>query len=317
MPKPPATPDRCVELWIKYHRDHGTVPKSLISYEQDTKRAIKIFAANGRETLPYRWTEADLLWIKKYWESDHIRPDGTRKGPLVVKTVKGYINAISRIAEYYGNDVGKTARIRYQQDMRPNVDWLDFDDAIKVINADMTPFQRAAIHFMLQLAMRRVECIRMKVDMVDFRDNSLNVDGKGHKRRTVFFHRDTDKILAAWMEARSELKREALAFARRTHRKFVDSDALFVWRCGPELRPYSEKGTGFDKQVTNKLSKQLGMKIKNHTLRRTWGREMHYRGNVDILEISLVYGHSNPITTMKYIGMDRKRLAEIMNKVPF
>jgi len=293
------------------------MPKCISDYEMGAKRTIEIFAANGKETLPYKWTEKELLWIKKYWESDHVRPDGTRSGPLAVKTVKVYMCILTSIAKHYGNDVGKTARLKYKQDTRPSVDWLTFDDAKKLIGAYMTPLQRIAIHLMLQLAMRRVECIRMKADIGDLDRRSFNVDGKAHKRRTVPFHRDTDRILAAWMEVRSELEREAKAFARRTHRKFVNSDALLVWRCGPELRPYSEKGTGFDKQITNKLSKQLGMKIRNHTLRRTWGRETHYVGKADISELSLVYGHSNPVTTMRYIGVDGERLVETVNKTPF
>jgi integrase len=119
------------------------------------------------------------------------------------------------------------------------------------------------------------------------------------------------------MEEREELRQEAMAYARSTHRKFIDSDALLVFRRGPGIYVYSEKGTGFDKQVKDKLSEQTGMKIKNHTLRRTWSRETYYRGRADLLDISAIYGHSSEATTAKYIGVDKKRMRDTMEKTPF
>jgi integrase len=98
---------------------------------------------------------------------------------------------------------------------------------------------------------------------------------------------------------------------------FVDSDHLFVHRKGSKLLPYSEKGTGFDRQVKDKITAQTGIKVKNHTLRRTWGRETHYRGGVSLADLAKIYGHSSEVMTMNYIGVDKKRMTEVMKKIPY
>ena len=317
MPKPPATPERCVELWIKYHEEHDTMPRSITDYRLNALRAIAIFKANAKETLPYKWKEKDLRWIKKYWENNHIKPNGERSGPLAVKTIKVYMCTISLLAAHYKNNVGKEAKMRYRQDVRPNVDWLEYEDILKILGSNMNPMQRLAFNFEAQIGMRRIDIIRMKNKMIDFKHGLIEVDGKGHKARTVYFHRDTPDALEKYLAWKEELRQKAIRHARKHHTKFVDSDYLLVYRQGSKLLPYSEKGTGFDKQFVQKLTKLTGIKIKNHTLRRTWGREAYYRGGMDIVDIAAVYGHSNIITTLKYIGADEKRVRAAMDKLPY
>ncbi|MDR0778624.1 MAG: site-specific integrase [Methanomassiliicoccaceae archaeon] len=317
MSKLPETAERCVELWIKYHEDHETLPKSIGRYQGDSLRAIRIFRFFEKQDLPYKWEEDDLIWIKKYWLSDHVKPDGKKSKPLAISTVKGYIDVISLLAAHYGNNVGKMSKIKYGQDERPNVDWLEFGDIVKLLNHPMDPLQRAAIHCMANLAMRRIECIRLKLRMINFVIRTVEVDGKGHKRRILPFHRNSDPIFMEWLEDREKLREKAMAFARKHHRKFVDCDSFFVFRRGPGIFAYSEKGNGFDKQVKDKLTKETGIKIKNHTLRRTWGRETYYRGGAKMRDISAIYGHSSEITTERYIGVDNRRVKETMEKTPY
>ena len=317
MPKHPATPERCIELWLQYLEERKRSPKTLKGYKFAATQAVKIFRTNGRVDHPCQWKEKDLLWIRAYWERGHMRLDGTKSKPLAVKSIKGYMTVISLLAAHYGNDVGKKAKFRYEQDVRPNVEWYEFDVIKKILSAPMTPFQRAAIHFMAQLAWRRVECVRLKLNMIEWNKRTIVVDGKGHKLRSVPFHRETECILGAWLKERARLREDAIAYARKHHRTFVDSDYVLVFKKGPGIYAYSEHGSGFDKEVTGKLSKQLGMRITNHALRRTWGREVFYRGNAKLLDIGKVYGHSSEAMTELYIGIDEKRIAETMEKTPY
>jgi integrase len=317
MGRHPATAERCIEVWIRWNIDHGVLPKSIQSYRMSAARAIKIFKANNKETLPYKWKETDLYWIKNYWESEHMGPDGSKCKPLAVKTVKVYMAVISMLAAHFNNNVGKEARIRYAQDMRPNTDWLPYDDMVKVLDFEMDPLQRAAINLMACMGLRRVEIIRLKFNMIDWKNSRIDVDGKAHKKRTVPFHRDTEAVLKAWMEEREALRRKAMAYARTKHMNFIDTDAVFVFKKSQGIYAFSEKGTGFDKRVKDKLTKQTGVKVKNHSLRRTFGRESHYRGDMSMLDLSIIYGHSSERMTADYIGADQERIKEAMKKVPF
>ena len=72
------------------------------------------------------------------------------------------------------------------------------------------------------------------------------------------------------------------------------------------------KGGAIDNHL-RELSDRAGFDFSNHTLRRTFGREL-YRSEVSIVVIATILGHNSIQTTMKYLGISMDDMTAAMEK---
>ena len=86
---------------------------------------------------------------------------------------------------------------------------------------------------------------------------------------------------------------------------------LLVYLRNGRLHQYEEiKGRAIDDHI-KQLSERTGIEFSNHTLRRTFGREL-YRSGVDITVIATIFGHSSTTQTLKYLGLELDDMAKAM-----
>lgn len=302
----PSSVEACITGWADHYRSHNMPPETIASYVQTVNIVLKNLREGKREELPFKWLPEDAYWLINFWN---------QKG-LAVTTQRGYLFAMNSLAKFHDNFLIDRERIRWPADVRPNVDWLTLDEAKKIQSCWKDKKQSLAIHLMLNLALRRIEVIRLSVADIhtDSQIPYIDVDGKSHKRRSIPFSRDTKRILDDWLRVRCDLVDEARAVSRKTHRKFVDDGSLIVYRRGSRISGYSE--SGFDKAVILEVNRSSGLYFSNHTLRRTWGRVTYYEGGADILDISHIYGHSSITQTMKYIGVKADEMQKAILKTP-
>jgi|GEM_PF-2656996 len=312
MSKNPQTAESCINGWIQWHTKYGTLPKTIRGYKSIAGLIVKTFREMGLTDLPYRWKDADVLAIRKYWADEG----------LSVKTKKGYYFVLTAFAKHYGNDVGERNKMRWEYDPRPNVKWLTLDQVRVVMATPMTEMEAMCIHFMLCMGLRRVEVIRAKLKDIhpDGEYPYVFVDGKGHKRRKVPFNWSTADVLGKWMKRRAELVKLGQKKATHKHKHFVDSDNLIVYERNGEIHPYSElHPNGFDAAVVTSVSIRCHIPFSNHTLRRTFGRELYYKDvdPIDIVTLSNLYGHESINQTKAYIGPDPRRMAQGILKTAY
>lgn len=83
-------------------------------------------------------------------------------------------------------------------------------------------------------------------------------------------------------------------------------EQLLIWG-HYENRPtggcYTERSHSLNRAVIHKVRDRAGFNFSNHTLRRTFGRTL-YRAGIPIETISKLYGHDDPRTTIRYLGID-------------
>lgn len=317
MARYPTTAEGCIDTWLQAHVKKGTLPKTRKGYLQTANLVIKTFRELKRSDLPYKWTDDDLRTIRKYW----VDKD------LAVKSQKGYDFVVCSIAAFYKNDVGKRNPIRWPHDTRPNVKWLNLQqarDLIKFITDEnkASALEALCIYFMLGMGLRRVEVIRLRVQDIHANDPipHVTVDGKGHKPRNVPFARDTVYFLERWLRRRAELVDIARRKARRKNGRFVDCDKLIIYEKGGRLSGYSElHPNGFDDATTTAVGIRFGLIFDNHTLRRTFGRELYYKEEdpIDLHTLAGIMGHDSTDETERYIGQDTTRMAVGILKTPY
>ena len=294
MSRRPATPESSILNMLDGLRREGMLTdRSIEFYGEQAKICLKDLQHLQRNLEPWRLTIEDAKALLDYWES---------KG-LAIATKRGYLAALRTWAGYYGNHDIEHMRVIFPTDTRPNADWLTDDEARRLIALPKSPVDDLIIHCELCLGMRRIEILRLQESDFNIPGQFVDIKGKGArggKPRRMPFHRDTMRILKAYLNVRLQMISGAVKVPA----------ALLVYRVGKTIRPYQD--SGIDLRL-KKIGSVLNLDFSNHTLRRTFGR-MCWLSGVKLETISKMLGHSSVNTTLKYIGVDMDDMNEAMRR---
>lgn len=203
-------------------------------------------------------------------------------------------------------------RIRWpvRGSLRPNANWLEDHEAMALKDAALG-VERMIVHCELDLGMRRIEVLRLKVDSFrEGRANSIVVHGKGRnggKIRVIPWGKDTPAELEGYLRVRDA----EIARARSRNPSVVIPDELLLYERNGHLHAYKKSAL---ENFLKDLSDRTGIRFSNHTLRRTFGR-IAWRARVPIETIAGILGHSDTKTTMLYLGIDQADMAHAMNLI--
>lgn len=290
--------DDALNKWCAQMRRERLKDRTIHFYRESMHAVAAIMEANKRPFMPEEVRPSDVSFLLDWLESNDY----------AVQTRRGYVSALRRWCKWGGNrNMHRWPKPRFPADKRPNVDWLTPQQAEKLLSWNLTPLQRAVINLELRQGLRHVEVIRLKLSDVN-RDNRLiKVTGKGGIRLIPLVP-ETEAALSDWFRIREGWAREG---RERYPSTFSDPGNLIVWRRAGKLSTYSEEGYGLDKVVSLKISKEIGFRFSNHTLRRTFGRAL-YRAGVPVATISAILGHDSTEVTLRYIGIDIDDMREAM-----
>ena len=282
-------------------------PRTIHFYAETVHAVAAILDGAGRHYMPAEVTPEDVGWLM-----DRLAAEG-----YTVQTRKGYISSLRKWCRDGGNTrIAEWPKPRFPADLRPNVDWLDRAQVEALLDHPMTALQAAVVALELRQGLRHVEVIRLGIGDIDFERHLLHVTGKGPvggKPRTVPMVPETEKAIMEWMGHRDSM----VAAARKARRKErADPENLIVWRKGSRICAYSEEGYGLDKVVSLRLSEELGFPVRNHALRRTFGRAL-FRAGVGVETIAKILGHQSTEVTLRYIGVDLDDMRSAMGLTIF
>lgn len=288
MARTPESVESAIECLIRDMESEGYYSKrTLRFYREQCTHVFQILDRIHPGTIPKKVTREMVMDVYGY-----MRREG-----YAVSTQKNYLHGMRRLCEASYNRVFDSVRIPFQTDERPMVDWLTYDQATALLRCQKTPIQELIISLELCHGLRRCEVLRLKVS--DCHDGYLDVTGKGRgggKLRSIPLHPDFPRILADWMSERDEIVKKA----RAVEPYAAVPDSLLIWRRGGRLSGYSDvRGSGID-SIVGRIEVDFG--FSNHTLRRTFGREM-YRSGVDLVTIARIMGHKSTDQTLEYLGL--------------
>jgi integrase len=191
---------------------------------------------------------------------------------------------------------------------RPNADWLEDHEAM-ILKQESRGIERMIVHCELDLAMRRIEVLRLKTESFrSGRANSIVVHGKGRhggKWRTIPWAKNTPGELEAYLRIRDEM----IAKAQAKNPTVEIPKELLIYERNGRLFAYKKSAL---ENFLDDLSVRTGIEFSNHTLRRTCGRMM-WRAKVPPETIAQIFGHSDTKTTMLYLGIDQQDMAYAMD----
>lgn len=170
-------------------------------------------------------------------------------------------------------------------------------DAID-ITTDLGKRNRAILELLYATGVRVSELVDMKVDDLNFNDQSIKVLGKGNKERLVYFGPYAEKYVKQYLiEARLNLL------------KNNKSDYLFINNMGT---PLSTRGVAF---IIQEIIKRTSIKsnITPHTIRHTFATHLLNEG-CDILSVQSLLGHESLKATQVYTHITNDELKDIYLK---
>ena len=269
-------------------RERGLSDRTVEGVLWALKNMFMALWENGFDVNPRRVGRAEI---------DYLRD--THYAGRAQSYIHHNLSIMKMFLKWAGNKQIEAIRWPIRTWVRSNADWLE-DDAARLVRIDAEGIERILVHCELDLGMRRIEVLRLRVaDFQRGRRNVIHVLGKGRnggKPRDICWHPDTPAELEGYLRLRDAV----IAKAKVKNPDVVVPDSLLVYECAGQVRAYRKSAMD---NVINKLSMRMGMSFTHHTLRRTCGRMM-YRSDVRIEQIAAFLGHSDPKTTMLYLGLD-------------
>ena len=154
---------------------------------------------------------------------------------------------------------------------------------------------RLLIELLYSSGLRISECIKIKVNDIDFDEGEIKVLGKGSKERIVLFGSHARAALNNYIEA----GRPQLLSNKKSY-------ALFINRRGGRLTPRS-----VERIITFYAKKGgLGKKVTPHTLRHSFATHL-LSGGADLRMVQELLGHVSLSTTQVYTHITKERLKEV------
>ena len=153
----------------------------------------------------------------------------------------------------------------------------------------------------LNCGMRLAELVGMNLEDIDFEQRQIRLFGKGHKERMVYLNDACIEALQLYLKKRNAMEglnpREKAVFLTRRRKERIGNRRV--------------------EQLITGAMKAAGLKgFSTHKLRHTAATLMYQTGNVDILTLKQLLGHSSVGTTQIYTHLQEFRVRAAIEQNP-
>ena len=153
----------------------------------------------------------------------------------------------------------------------------------------------------LNCGMRLAELVGMNLEDIDFEQRQIRLFGKGHKERMVYLNDACIEALQLYLKKRNAMEglnpREKAVFLTRRRKERIGNRRV--------------------EQLITGAMKAAGLKgFSTHKLRHTAATLMYQTGNVDILTLKQLLGHSSVGTTQIYTHLQEFQVRAAIEQNP-
>ena len=153
----------------------------------------------------------------------------------------------------------------------------------------------------LNCGMRLSELVGMNLEDIDFEQRQIRLFGKGHKERMVYLNDACIEALQLYLKKRNAMEglnpREKAVFLTRRRKERIGNRRV--------------------EQLITGAMKAAGLKgFSTHKLRHTAATLMYQTGNVDILTLKQLLGHSSVGTTQIYTHLQEFQVRAAIEQNP-
>jgi len=286
---------RDYQQYLKIER--GLALNSISNYSRDIQKLIQYVETNGISKNPVT-IGPDVLQKFIYDTAKSINP---RSQARLISGLKGLFNYL--VFEDYRMD-NPLDLIETPKIGRKLPDTLSEQEINQLIAAiDLSNPQgernRAILETLYGCGLRVSELVNLKLSDLFFDEGIILVTGKGNKQRFVPISNINKKYINLYNDH------------IRKHQKIEvgHEDILFLNRRGKQLT------RAMVYEIIKRLTEKSGIhkKIGPHTFRHSFATHLLQNG-ADLRAIQQMLGHESITTTEVYVHVDRKHLAEVLQK---
>lgn len=300
---------RRARAWLKFKMDLGKAEDTVEAYGRALERYLAFCEGSGAD--PETASRAHLAVYVRHLLSG----PGARSGRLSNATVQLHLTAIRSFYDHLvedgvreDNPVGRGRytpgnRFGGQRGLVPRyrkLPWVPSEDewsAVLGVAREETLRNRLMLAFSYDAALRREELCSLKIGDIDPSHQTLRIRAettKGGSERVLPYSAPAGELYGAYLAERRELSREAgpvfLSESRRNRGKPV---TIWTWS-----------------KVVRRIALRSGVeRLSTHTMRHLCLTDLA-RDGWDIHEIARFAGHKNTDTTLQYIHLSARDLAE-------
>lgn len=277
--------------------ERGLSENTIQNYTFDIEKLVAFLIDNEITETPINIGE-EIVQQFIYTISSQVN---ARSQSRIISGLKSFFNFL--IFEDYRN-TSPLELIEVPKTGRKLPDTLSTDDIDALINAiDLSKPEgernRAMLETLYSCGLRVSELVNLKISDLFFNEGFVKVTGKGNKQRFVPISNVTEKYI--------DIYRKQIRVHLKIHKEFEDT--LFLNRRGKQLT----------RAMIFTIIKDLAIKIKlnkvisPHTFRHSFATHLLENG-ADLRAIQLMLGHESITTTEVYMHLDRKHLANVLEK---
>ncbi len=206
-------------------------------------------------------------------------------------TVYDHARAIRTVLIFWNDEGYTNERVKFAM---PKVEKkrllvLDADEVTRILNACEFKRDRAIVALMVDAGVRREEAAALNWGDVDFSSGIVHVKrGKGGKARTVIIGPTARRYLLAYRRELGNPESNAPLFMSRYGERMTGNSLMLLFR---------------------RLSKQTGIHVTPHSLRRTFA-VLCVRAGMGLLHLQNLLGHESLEMTRHYVNLVESDLLE-------
>jgi len=288
----------CIKSYKDYLKiERGLSRNTIASYLLDMERLRKYLNEKNIDVSPITiddFTVQEFI----YDVSKEVNP---RSQARIISGLKSFFMYLVFEDFRTNNPLELIESPRLGRKLPDTLNVADINNLVAAIDLSKNEGERnkAIIETLYGCGLRVSELVDLKISDLFFDEGFIKITGKGNKQRLVPVATYTQKCIDIY----KNFKRTEL------HIKKGFEDTLFLNR----------RGSALTRAMIFTIIKDLAVKIdlnKNispHTLRHSFATHLLENG-ADLRSIQLMLGHESITTTEIYMHLDRKFLAEVVNK---
>lgn len=207
-------------------------------------------------------------------------------------TVNGYITCFKNFFGWLQNEEyilkNPAAKLKPTKVPKIIIEGYKADNLEKLRDACSTIKEKALFELLESTACRISELTNIRLDDINWSEQSAKVTGKGNKQRIVYFSTRAKLSIQAYLEIRNS-----------------SCDHLFV----SDKRPYGPIKVRAMQLIISKIKKAAGVdeRVHAHKFRRTQATHLLNSG-MSLQGVQKILGHESPETTQRYAQISQENL---------
>jgi integrase/recombinase XerC len=293
----PADQDWIEQFLAHLETERRLSPHTLSNYRRDLAGVLD-FCQSGDIAS---WSALDSQQVRAYLAARHRQGIGGRSLARSLSALRSFLNFLVREGLLKKN---VAQGVSAPKSPRKLPEPLDADEMERLLAGGLAApaddllaaRDSAMLELMYSSGLRLAELVSLNVGDIDLADGSLEVTGKGNKKRVVPVGRYAREAIARWQQLRANLAGP-------------DETALFVSRQGTRLTPRAVQ-----QRFRHWGIKQgIDSRVHPHKLRHAFASHL-LESSGDLRAVQELLGHADIATTQIYTHLDFQHLAEVYDK---